>query len=285
MNSKTLHLDDRVASYRSFLDYDWVKAVEKVTHGTVIDEPFMSLIFSWKATANAFTMPFLMMHFLKNFEVGYCRSQETASEKAVKVLAEHLPERMAQKHGLSHMKKKQLAETIAEMLTQADLAKQTMPTLDVDELFHQFLFGNGGSEMQLGVFGLAQTCYGTTFHAYEHFVSRCVGLAKGKPNYKADGAQTLVADARKEFGDEVAEFCLVDEQVEIARLARNALAHNGGKMNEKLKAKDHGFFVVDGVLHVVAADNHRLFNMLKVRVSKLVDKALTLPQFQRSPGT
>ncbi len=171
MNSKRLHLDDRIASYRSFLDYGWVQTVEKQTQGTVLDEPLMSLIFSWKATANAFTMPFLMMHFLKNFEAGYCRSQESASEKAAKVLAEHLPERMAQKHGLSHMKKKQLSATIAELLAQMDGAVQTMPTLDVDKLFHQFLFGDGGSEMQLGVFGLAQTCYGTTFHAYEHFVS------------------------------------------------------------------------------------------------------------------
>ncbi len=119
----------------------------------------------------------------------------------------------------------------------------------------------------------------------DYHVSRCVGLAKGKPNYKADGMQALLADARKEFGDEVADFCLVDEQVEIARLARNALAHNGGKMNDKLQKKDHGFFVVDGVLHVVAADNHRLFNMLKVRVSKIVEKALVLPQFHPSPGS
>jgi hypothetical protein len=280
MISKTLHLDDRVDSYRSFLDYDWVKAIEKQTHGTILDEPLMSLIFSWKATANAFTMPFLMMHFLRNFEVGHCRGQDSASEQALKVLADHLPERMAKRHKWSPTKKRQISEAIAELFAEVDVAKHTMPTLDVDKLFNAFLYGDGGSEMQLGVFGMTQTCYGTTFHAYEHFISRCVGLAKNKPHFKADGAQALVADVRKEFGDEVADFCLVDEQIEIARLARNALAHNGGKMNEKLKKKDHGFFVVDDVLHVVAADNHRLFNILKVRVSKLVEKALTMPQFK-----
>jgi hypothetical protein len=285
MTSKKFHLDDRVAAYRSFLDYEWVKTIEKQTRVTLLDEPFFSLIFSWKATANAFTMPFLMMQFLRNFGLGFCQTQDSTPERAMKLLAKLLPDRMEQKHKLSNMKKKQLSETIAEMLAQADVAVQTMPALDVDKLFQAFLFGDGGEELQLGVFGLTQTCYGTTFHAYEHFVSRCVGLAKGKPHYKAGGIEALVADARKEFGDQVAEFCLVDEPVEIARLARNALAHNGGKMNDKLQKKDHRFFVVDDVIHIVATDNHRLFDMLKVRVSKLVEKALTMPQFQRASGT
>jgi len=279
----TIHLDDRIASYRSFLDYDWVRIIEKMTQDTILDEPLISLIFSWKATANAFTMPYLMMHFLTNFEQEYLRARDSSYEMAFQALSDHVPERMARKHNLSHMKKKQISETITEILAEMKDAKRTMESLDPEKLFKTFLYGKGGPELQLGVFGLAQTCYGTTFHAYEHFINQCVGLAKKNPNYKSDGVQTLLADTRKEFGDEVAEFCLADEQVEIARLARNALAHNGGKMNDKLKNKNHGFFVVGDVLRIVASNNHNLLDVLKVRVSKMVGKALTMPQFKTSP--
>jgi hypothetical protein len=40
------------------------------------------------------------------------------------------------------------------------------------------------------------------------------------------------------------------------------------------------FFVEDnGIVRIVAGNNRNLFNMLKVRVSTLVTKAMTLPQF------
>ena len=50
------------------------------------------------------------------------------------------------------------------------------------------------------------------------------------------------------------------------------------KLSEKLHEE---FFVEDGVIRIVAANNLNLFEMLKLRVSKLVDKAVTLPQFAR----
>src|ERR1700719_2317934 len=98
---KNMRLDDRIASYRSFLDYRWVKEFEKLLPGTVLHEPTFVLLFSWKATANAYTMPFLMMQMLKNLEQGYLRKVPGITDYAVQRLATALPQRMGQEHGLS----------------------------------------------------------------------------------------------------------------------------------------------------------------------------------------
>ena len=52
----------------------------------------------------------------------------------------------------------------------------------------------------------------------------------------------------------------------------------GKKLSENLHEE---FFVEDGVIRIVAANNVNLFEMLKLRVSRLVAKAVTLPQFAK----
>src|SRR5438132_2198118 len=151
---KTMRLDDRVESYRSFMDYAWVQEIDKLTSGTVLEGLVFALIVSWKATANAHAMPFLMMHMLKGLEEGYLRPKPGLWEHAVRTLSDGLPTRMGKEHGLSHMKQKQLSEMIKKTLDGAEAIKPAMEPLDPQQLFHTFLFGPGGTELQLGVFGL-----------------------------------------------------------------------------------------------------------------------------------
>ena len=81
-------------------------------------------------------------------------------EQKLRLLAEHLPQRMAKEYKLSHSKQKQFTETIAKILDETKNAKEVLASLDLDETFTGFLHGAGGSELQLGVIGLCQICYG-----------------------------------------------------------------------------------------------------------------------------
>jgi hypothetical protein len=88
----------------------------------------------------------------------------------------------------------------------------------------------------------------------------------------------LHCDAKAAFGEATADYCLTDQAVEAARLVRNALAHNGGRVTDELKTVSHGIDIVDQLLQVMPDDNRKLFDALKKRAFKLAETALTLPQ-------
>ncbi len=289
-----IRLDDRIQMYKSFLDYAWVETLEKTVRGSNLESAIISLLFALKSTANAFAMPFFMMHSMKAFEEGFLRGQESTPEKKLRLLASVLPKRMAQKHGLSHMKQKQFCEMIEEILQETGEAVQSLEGHDPDEMFSSYLHGPGSSELHLAVIGLCQICFGATFHAYEHFVTECIRWGKADKTFKAFKFTTLTKELGKVFGDEIAEFCLSHERIHVARAVRNAFAHNGGQFGADMfgnvppetatnlaKRLREEFFVEDGEIRIVAANNVNLFEMIKVRVSKLVEKAITLHQFTK----
>lgn len=291
----TLRLDDRIEMYKSFLDYGWVETLEKCVRGTNLESAVIAFLFAMKSTANAFAMPFFMMHSMKVFEEGFLRGQESDPEKKLRLLAAVLPERMAQRHALSHMKRKQFSEMIAEILKEVRDAVETLEGHDPNDLFKDFLSGAGGAELQIAVAGLSQICYGAMFHAYEHFITECIRWAKNDQSFKAFKFATLVRELKDAFGEDITDFCLNHHQIQVARGVRNAFAHNGGRFGldmfgkvpaetaTELAEKLHGeFFVEDEEIRIVATNNINLFEVVKVRVSKLVEKAINLPQLVRT---
>jgi len=93
-----------------------------------------------------------------------------------------------------------------------------------------------------------------------------------------------VRDAGRAFGSKVAADCLTSPPVMIARLVRNALAHDGGRETVHLKGMSHGLAVEQGVLQIMAPDTRELFNRLKRRALKLVRRAVALPSLQDPIG-
>jgi len=274
---KNIKIDPRVAAYKTFFDHAWSRKLDELAAGSKLAEPVFSLCMNWKSAANTHLMPWLMIENLKSFWEGFLRGQESYSERAVAHLAQHVPAAMGD--SLSNMKRKKLAEVMTEIgRRMKQVREQDGEEIDPQALFETFLNGPGGSELHLSIWGSQRIVFGAVYHAYENFVSRCVGLARNEPDYRSSNIKALHADARAAFGDTTADYCLTDPPVDTARLVRNALAHHGGKETDQLKKVPHGVDVVDGVLQVMPDDNRRLFDTLKDRVFKLVETALTLPQ-------
>jgi hypothetical protein len=276
---KKIKIDPRVDSYKTFFDYPWSRKLDELVAGSKLEEPVFSLCVNWKSAANTHIMPWLMMHSIKAFWEGYLRNQESFTEQAVAHLAQHVP--VAMGDSLSHMKRKKLAEVMAEIGGRMkQVREQDDEEMSAQALFDTFLRSPGGSELQLSIWGSQRIACGAVFHAYENFVSRCVSLARNEPDYRAFKFKTLYSDAKGAFGEQTADYCLTDQAVELVRLVRNALAHHGGKETDDLKGLPHGVDVEDGVLQIMPDDNRRFFDELKDRVFKLADKAVTLPQFK-----
>jgi hypothetical protein len=87
----------------------------------------------------------------------------------------------------------------------------------------------------------------------------------------------------------LSDFCWKHEEVDLARLVRNALAHNGGRFGpdlEKYKTRFVGatstakpllrgdqFNLVEGKIQITPDNTRHLFGVLKERVSKIIEKA------------
>jgi hypothetical protein len=270
-------LDTNIADYQTFFEPQWLRLMNELTDGTKLAEPVLSLGVSWFTTANAYAMPWRMVQNLIGFEVGFIRGERTYTDKILARLATLIPQRM---EGLSNMKRQQLADVIKTIGAEYDqqVKSQHLPT-DAQALFESLLTGLSGVELQTSIVGSQKLCYNGLYYAYEEFLRACVGLGKVEADYRVFGFKKLEKDAKELFGDSVTDHCLSHELVKIARFARNALAHNGGKLTDELKALTHDFPVDhENTIHIVANHNRNLYSALKGRAYKIAEAAHKLPQ-------
>jgi hypothetical protein len=280
MTSGEIRIDDRLESYKSFFDHAWAEGMFHLVDGTKLAEPVFLLLMNWRATANTHLLPWLMIHSIRGFEKGYLRPKEGLSEKIIRGLMKRIPDETAD--FLSMTSRKKLAKVIRKLGEQLDEVHEVVQDVEpeemnVNKLFGGFIWGHGGSEMQFSLWGSQRICYGAVFHAYEDFITQCVGLARNDPDYQVFKWKSLASHAKDAFGQAIADYCLTDQPVEIARLVRNRLAHNGGKICKELEALPHGIEVANDILQIKPVDNHKLFAMLKERVRLLAEAAIKVP--------
>jgi hypothetical protein len=73
---------------------------------------------------------------------------------------------------------------------------------------------------------------------------------------------------------------LRDPQINLARLTRNALAHNGGRMTEELQNEEHTFVIEGDEIQINSDHTTSLYRHLASKVMKVAEHAVTLPEFK-----
>lgn len=276
---KVIEYDRRLESYRSFFDHAWARTLSDRTDGSGLEDPVFSLIMNWKAAANTHMMPWLLIETLKRFAEGYARTCETPSESSLARIAKRIPSAMG--NSLSNMKRKKLEQVITELGQQLGQARQQyIDDTDPQALFDNYLTSPGGHELKLSLWGTQRVVYGAIYHAYENFVTRCIGFTLRDPNYRPDKAKDLLEAAKAALDTSTFGFCVADSSINIARLIRNAIAHNGGRETEELKRVSHGVTIRDGELQLMPSDSALLFLTLKDRASALAEATMAIASGQ-----
>jgi hypothetical protein len=272
-----IFIDERLESYQTFFDHGWSASIDTLVAGTKLERPIFNLCVSWKAAANTCILPWLMCDSVSRFSAGFSMGREPFAVQLIEACAKRLPNEMPR---LSNMQRKTMTAAVKKIGTELRdrLAQQADEfTVSANQMWMAFLNGAGTSEFRLSIWGSQRIAYGAIYHAYENLLREAVGLASGKPQYKVRRVSTLLTDCANLFGQPIADMCLADPDVKAARLVRNALAHNGGKETTELRGVAHGIQLENGELQIMAPDTRRLFDLLKVRVFKLAEKAINLP--------
>ena len=131
---------------------------------------------------------------------------------------------------------------------------------------------------QLSLWGSQRVCYVSIYNSYENFITRAVSIARSIAS-----CRTTDRDFNKyltdSLGSALFQKCWTRQAIHIARLARHALSHAGGRVTDDLGKQKHGFDVRDGRIQVTPTKTKELFAVLKDSVYALAEKATTMPEF------
>lgn len=275
-------VDDRLEVYRTIFNHAWAKQLLEMVDGTKLDSPFFELSINWRAAVNTHAFPWMMMNSMASLWESHIQ-ERGFTPRFVSVMAKEIPRRMGGK--MTNMARKRLAQVLQDVTDEIHKNIENEPDakLDANDMWRYFQ-GDEAWELRVAIWGSQRFCFGALYHAFENYCREVLAIKKGDPHYRFRTFQQLIDHTTAEFGQVVADKCLNDDFLDVARMVRNALAHNGGKetkeMIEYCRTKPHGFTVTDGVLQITAPFNERLISALESRVSLLTGEALKHQEFK-----
>lgn len=272
---ETIRIDDRLESYRSFFDHEWARRIIQLANDTVLDEPVFALSATWKSIANTHLMPWLLTNCLASQLQSILGSKEPMAETAIRLIHDQLL--LSVGDSIPAHARERLSARIDNLSAGAAAARDESNRVLEQEYGPIAFWGEllQANEFRLSIWGSQRVCYGALYHAFENFARQCVAIASGESSDWRPSRDIKDA-ACQLYGAQFANACLADDAITSARLVRNALAHNGGKLTKELRGINHGLMVENDKLQIMACDTAMLYHMLKPRAYDLAEKTLSL---------
>ena len=282
-------IDPNLDSYKGFFNHGWCGRIFEAVRGSPLKDPVGVLMLAWRSANGVHLLPWLMVESLRRFATGEAEGslqyRASYADEVIKGLVGKIEKGM--QYSLKQEQRSNLKRVVAKIEKEAAGAMKTayqQVAFDVERYWSSLL---PLSEFQFSILGTQHTNYGSVFFAYEDFIANVIRTKE--PTYSSKDKKNPIHVAfPNHFGKPLTDFCWNHEEVELARLVRNTLAHNGarfGKDLEKYKMRfvdvsgtnkvllrgDH-FNLVDCVIQITPDNTTYLFNILKDRVTKIVEE-------------
>lgn len=282
----SFEIDPFLEHYRTFFGHEWCRDVAEMVQGTKLENPLMTLVINWRAAANTHTMPWFFIHSLHHFWHGAVKHQSLPLH-AIKALVDGIPNEMRRKP--SNMMRQDIAQAVRVIAAKVEEAwkNEPDPEMEPEALWQDYIHQTSNVEFQAAIWGSQRLVFGALFFAFEHFVTRLVGIGLGKDEDKySPNWDALISDAEKLFDpvDQTLVSTYLDSDfLTITRLARHCLAHRAGKMSGKLAKFNHGLLVdKNGIIQITPSYNQQCIRQLENRLTAVIEAAVKLPDFEVS---
>ena len=282
-------IDPNLSSYERFFDHEWAKDTFAVAKNTPLEDAVNALVMAWRSTNGAHILPWLMVESLKAFAQGELdgniRYRASYSDQVVKGFVNKLEGMM--QYSLKLDQRSALKRAVARIEEEAHQAIKTAREQVQFEVTGYWQFLVKAQEFQFCILGIQRINYGSLFFAYEDFLANVIRTKE--PTYSSKREPIKAAFARN-FGDSLTDFCWNHDDVDLARLVRNALAHNGGRFGKDLEKYRPLFAnvtgtdkpllqpdrinLVDEKIQITPDNTTHLFGVLKKRVSKIIPETV-----------
>jgi len=279
---RTLRIALTPGAYQDFFDEDWKQLLIRRTKETKLDDPVSDLIVSWDGIGHSFGLPFMIVRSVHKMRHRMYNHKDPL--RVADKIADWIGNQIAQDQpSIAGSKIKDAAKRAAKKYRDQNPEKITRT---FEETWAECL---ERPDFPRVLWSIQRLCYGSMHHSYENYVRHAVQIAKNNDKYEATG-KAFWNDVASLVGEGTAFECLgaptsdsetIADEVTLARLVRNSLAHNGGRLSKALKRQkvlygDSFPFALDEQdrLQISPIDVRSLFQLLSHRVDVFTDAIL-----------
>jgi len=278
-------IDPNLVSYEKFFDHEWCRSTYETAKNTSLENAVDTLMMTWRSTNGAHILPWLMVESLKHFSEGEIRGSQqfraNYSDTLIKMLVDNIEARM--KYCLNFDQRSTLRRAVNNIEEDAHKTiekERNEMRFDVSGYWNSLI---ESPEFIFCILGIQRINYSSLYFAYEDFLANVIRTEV--PTYTSKKTRIEI-EFPKQFGMSLTDFCWNHEEVDLARLTRNALAHNGGRFGAALEKyrtrfvetegtvalllRGDQFNLVNGMIQFTPDNTKHLFNVLKDRVSMIV---------------
>ena len=275
---RRIYVDTVLESYRNFFDNDWAASIVSIARDSAqLLQMIYDLTLEWRGAAYNAALPVELLEHVKSFYDGFVRS-ETPNTDLLQ-LSEALTARLGreiQEIGFDPVTLRRVQAKIIELGAQIQESVRNAPlTFPLEQAWDQYL---NVLSYRITLWGSQRISYLAIYNSYENFLTQCVRIARGEAKYRM--SRDFSEHFKNAFGDELLDVCWTNQSINIARLARHALSHAGGRLTSDLSKQNHGFIVESNSIQVAPDKTKGLYDLLKGSVHALSEKAITIERFR-----
>ena len=268
-----IKLDDDINSYEGFFDHQWAKKFSSLVESTKLSDAAFNLCAEWKGISNARRLLWLMMNGLKDAVDSALNSHTPFPLQVIQGLVKRIADQVeTHRISLSPQDRAALCSEIQGIESQIIQKLHDNPVSeDLNQIWATYL---KEPEILLAIWMSEINAFRSIYFAYESFLIKTVEIATRRQGLRANDLERELRDL---FGENVLQTCWTDEAIDLPRLIRHALVHNGFKPTGELGSRYKGKFLVeDGKIVIMAHHTNQLFHSMKESALFFVNEAIKL---------
>lgn len=274
--------DTRLESYAPFYDETWNDEFMKLVIGTELASAAFDMARSWRAASDARSLPWLMARCFDAFISSIITTSEPLERVFIREVATRLIRRLQDTgEKVRPMLVHKIEEACADSEAQAQRAMERARDNQRQLIQSTWNINIQQDDVKRSLWSSERTNYCSLYYNYEFFLGECVRIKKRLDRYRVVPGQ-FKDDFEAAFGTSLLEQCWSDRDVNLARLARHAIVHAGGRETNELRSQKHPFEVQGKEIQIFAPETTTLYGLLKERVILIANTAVAMPEFAGS---
>jgi len=280
-----IRTDPDIASYAGYLPDDWVREkIEPIAVGTVLERLLLDLAMGWRCASYTAQMPATSIRAMHAAALG--RSKFVSPDSSIVAFSQQIIAKLAGRVPELFENSKLRARCVAELVTISaefrDRAEAVKNEITIEPVWTEFM---NDVAFRISLWASQRVAFLAFYNAYEAFIVDCLKIGTETSKLQSIDKAPFYAALRNGLTKDISTPCWFHSEINIARLVRHALSHNGGRETAKLKEQHHQIEVIDGELQIVPGDIHRMMRRLRMGVEEVIIVTRSDPKFMAPAAT
>jgi hypothetical protein len=278
---RAIRTETDIKAYEGYMPDDWgEKVIGSAPVGTILERLLLDLGMSWRSASYTAQMPATSIRAMHAAAVG--RSNFVSPDSSIVAYSERIIGQLCVRVSELAENSSLRVRLVAELATIADEFRDRAAAVKGDyplePIWTQFMTD---AAFQISLWSSQRVAYVAFYNAYETFIVDCLKVGTGLAQLRSTDKKVFNEALRTGLGPgkDISGKCWSHHEINISRLVRHALSHNGGRETEELKKQKHGVMLIGENLQIMPEDNHRMLRRLRKAVEEIIGVTSSDPKF------